>query len=156
MTRTISLVAAMLAGLALAPAAAGNHQFGDAFVRGAQPDVFERAARVQRPDFWNYDGRTGAPIANTSPDVRPQELARLYLPDVKRPESMLVVKERALDARLARAARSATPVAVGEGTTDAGGPVEWLELGIGFGAGIVLAFGLFLGLRLVRVRRPAY
>jgi hypothetical protein len=155
MTRTISLVAAMLAGLALAPAAWGNHQYGDAFVRASQPDVFERAVRAQRPDFWNYDRRTGARIADASPGVLPQDLARLHAPEGRRAESMLVVKERALDARLARA-QSEMPVAVAERPVGVGGPFEWLELGIGFSAGVVLALGLFLGLRLVRVRRPAY
>jgi hypothetical protein len=34
--------------------------------------------------------------------------------------------------------------------------VEWLQIGIGFGGGILLAFGLFLATRTTRVRQPAH
>ena len=34
--------------------------------------------------------------------------------------------------------------------------VEWLQIGIGFGGGVLLAFGLFLAMRTTRVRQPAH
>lgn len=34
--------------------------------------------------------------------------------------------------------------------------VEWLQIGIGFGGGILLAIGLFLAMRMTRVRQTAH
>jgi hypothetical protein len=34
--------------------------------------------------------------------------------------------------------------------------IEWLQIGIGFGGGVLLAFGLFLAMRTTRVRQPAH
>jgi hypothetical protein len=34
--------------------------------------------------------------------------------------------------------------------------VEWLQIGFGFGGGVLLALGLFLALRMTRVRQPAH
>ena len=34
--------------------------------------------------------------------------------------------------------------------------VEWLQIGIGFGGGVLLAFGLLLAIRTTRVRQPAH
>jgi hypothetical protein len=35
-------------------------------------------ARAQPVDFWNYDPQTGEKIANTSPGIAPDELARRF------------------------------------------------------------------------------
>jgi hypothetical protein len=34
--------------------------------------------------------------------------------------------------------------------------VEWLQIGLGFGGGVLLAFALFLAMRMTRVRQPAH
>ena len=34
--------------------------------------------------------------------------------------------------------------------------IEWLQIGIGFGGGVLLAIGLFLAMRMTRVRQPAH
>jgi hypothetical protein len=34
--------------------------------------------------------------------------------------------------------------------------VEWLQIGMGFGGGILLAIGLFLAMRMTRVRQAAH
>jgi hypothetical protein len=150
MTRTISLIVILaLAGLALVPAALGNHQYRDAFV-GAQ-----------QVDFWNYDRQTGAKIANTSPGVAPRDLAALYTAKgsrlagkMDRPsrggDPWLAQERRDLSAEAPRALAARAPA------TSSGDELEWLQIGMGLGGGILLAFGLFLGLRLVRIRALAH
>ena len=34
--------------------------------------------------------------------------------------------------------------------------IEWLQIGMGFGGGVLLAVGLFLAIRMTRVRQPAH
>jgi hypothetical protein len=87
-------------------------------------------ARTQHVDFWNYDRQTGAKIADTSPGLAPQDLAGLYSA-----EGIELVP---------------TPA------TSSGDELEWLQFGIGLGAGILLTFGLVLGLRMVRIRPLAH
>jgi hypothetical protein len=45
-----------------------------------------------------------------------------------------------------------TPIATIGSTRD----IEWLQIGIGFGGGILLAIGLFLAMRMARIRQPAH
>jgi YD repeat-containing protein len=129
-------------------------------------------------DFWNYDAN-GAKIADTSPGVSTEELARLYgggQPLVSRPDSHDIVRQEVtgyIDAA-ARAQRidvvvptafsdahersappqGSEPVAtVGTGS---GSDLEWPQLGIGFGLGLLLAVGLFLAMRMTKVRPLAH
>ena len=44
------------------------------------------------------------------------------------------------------------PVAV----TTSGSEIEWPQLGLGFGLGLLLAFGLVVSLRFAHVRQPAH
>ena len=163
MTRTISLVAIVaLAGLALVPTALGNHQYGDA-VAGTPP-----------VDFWNYDPQTGAEIANTSPGVAPQDIAALHAaawaesPDVferavRSQQQSQPAGNRPLLGRdpwlaqeqrdLAQAPRTLAAPTPATGSSD---ELEWLQIGIGLAAGILLAFGLVLSLRMVRIRPLAH
>ena len=46
----------------------------------------------------------------------------------------------------------ATPAA----TISTARDVEWLQIGMGFGGGILLALGLFLAMRMTRVRQAAH
>jgi hypothetical protein len=135
----------------------------------APPDAFERAllnrARVRAPqtrvDFWNYDPQTGAKIANTSPGLGPGELAEFYagegswpLPTAGRPslgtDPWLAQERRDLAAEANRALVTAPS------PTSAGEELEWLQIGIGVAGGVLLAFGLVLGLRMVRIRPLAH
>jgi hypothetical protein len=99
------------------------------------------AIRHGQPDFWNYDARTGEKTSNTSPGLRPGDLARLYSPtgDVS-PDS------RTVDFR--------TP-------TPSPGPIsaavdnrfQWDDAGIGAGAMLTLVVvGALVGTVLVRRR----
>jgi hypothetical protein len=94
MTRKISLVAtSVLAGLALVPAAWSS-------------------STAQPPDFWNYEQkdeltgtadqiaaqvRAGVKVADTSPNVRSDDLGALYTTQGR--DDYVVVHEPALDAR---------------------------------------------------------
>jgi hypothetical protein len=49
-------------------------------------------------------------------------------------------------------ASSETPTAAISSPRD----IEWLQIGIGFGLGVLLALGLFLAMRMARVRQPAH
>ena len=40
--------------------------------------------------------------------------------------------------------------------TSSPGDIEWLQIGIGFGLGVLLAVGLVLAMRMTRVRQPAH
>jgi YD repeat-containing protein len=129
-------------------------------------------------DFWNYD-ENGAKIADTSPGVSAQELAQLYGGGqslVSRPDSHDIVRTEGngyIDAA-ARAQRidvvvptafsdaherSAPPTGsqpVASVGTGSGSELEWPQLGIGFGLGLLLAIGLFLAMRVTRVRPLAH
>jgi hypothetical protein len=41
-------------------------------------------------------------------------------------------------------------------TIGSGREIEWLQIGMGFGGGVLLAVGLFLTMRMTRVRQPAH
>ncbi len=53
-----------------------------------------------------------------------------------------------------RADQSSTPAPVG--TSRSGRDVEWSQVGLGFGVGVLLAIGVLLVLRIPRVRQPAH
>jgi hypothetical protein len=192
MTRTISLIIGITATaltIGVSPAL-GEGRLAGSPEPAAQvaPDWFERAAInaqndaivVSRPDshdivrgdFWNYDA-SGAKIANTSPGVSAEDLARLHgggQPLVSRPDSHDIVTQvdsGYLDAA-ARAQRIdvVVPTASSDGhersapprgeftrQTDVSGSGTELELpqvGIGFGFGLLLALGLYLTMRYTR------
>jgi hypothetical protein len=118
---------------------------GDAIrAEQASPDLdplIADAIRHGQPDFWNYDALTGEKTSNTSPGLRPGDLARLYSPtgDVS-PDS------RTVDFR--------TP-------TPSPGPIsaavdnrfQWDDASIGAGAMLTLVVvGALVGTVLVRRR----
>lgn len=169
MARTISLVTAIGAALALAAPAAGGRPYAD----GVERAVEQRAIGGQaQPDFWNY--RAGANVANTSPGLTPRGLARLYAPAGERQlgvagppdaferalanggrnEHVIVANTRfiAADNRyVLERSRAQAPVAAP--VASSGREVRWPQVGIGFGVGLCAAFALLAGLLLVRTRR---
>lgn len=171
--KTRYITAALCMALALVPAAWGNHQFGDG----------DSGSRSQHAEFWNYDP-SGARTANTSPGLGPDELGKLYSTagDVVGTGRAPDAFERAVaggyrdhtvvspyaDA-FERAARQGspapalsdshnrmTPTSTSVAPVSSGRDLEWPQIGIGFGAGILLALLLGSALRLVRIRPLAH
>jgi hypothetical protein len=154
MTRRISLIigVAVIALTVVVPAA-----FGAGGYPGSQ----------QRADFWNYDPTTGEKIADTSPGVAPQDLAKLFAgsgrglatnyaegvsPDIV---DLLVDKNGVVDSSVVDAlgANNGSPEV---STVDSGAEIEWPRVGIGLGIGILLALGLGLAMRIAHVRPFAH
>jgi hypothetical protein len=148
MTRTISLFIgiAVIALTVAVPAALGA---------GRLPSSQERS------DFWNYE--SNAKVADASPGVAPQDLAKLFAssetgietnyaqavsPDIV---DLLVAKNGALDSSLV-AALSANSRRVEVSTIDSGTEIEWPQVGIGLGIAILLAVGVGMALRVAHLR----
>ena len=55
---------------------------------------------------------------------------------------------------IAQSSRQSEPATIS--VTSSGSEIGWPQVGIGFGIGIVLALGLFVGLRMSRTRQPAH
>jgi hypothetical protein len=141
MTRKTSFITALGAALVLVPAAWG----------APAPDVVERAAaqQQQQRDFWNY--QSGTKVTDTSPGLAARDVAELFATERSGPADPWLAQERRdLSAQARRA------IAVPTAATGSDNEFEWLQIGIGLGAGILLAFGLFLGLRLINVRPLAH
>jgi hypothetical protein len=114
-------------------------------------------------DSWGAD-RNQATV-HVSPDVadrvdaaRQQELS-----------SMLDARERSFAAKSAATSTVSTDpvrddrfrlhpssIPTPAATIGSAGDVEWLQIGIGFGGGVLLAFGLFLAMRMTRAHQPAH
>jgi len=113
-------------------------------------------------DPWGAD--RSAAMVHVSPDLvdrvaaaRQQELS-----------SMLDARERSFAARSDAGIVSPDPVrddrfqlgaastAAPAGTIGSADEIEWLQIGIGFGGGVLLAISLLLATRLARPRLPAH
>jgi hypothetical protein len=114
-------------------------------------------------DSWGAD-RNQATV-HVSPDVadrvdaaRQQELS-----------SMLDARERSFAAKSAATSTVSTDpvrddrfrlhpssIPTPAATIGSARDVEWLQIGIGFGGGVLLAFGLFLAMRMTRAHQPAH
>jgi hypothetical protein len=137
-----------IAAVAVPPAQAGpelDPLIGDAIrAEQASPELdplIADAIRAERPDFWNYDARTGKKTSNTSPGLRPSDLASFYSPtgDAS-PDS------RAVDFRTPSTSASPTSTAGDNG-------FQWDDAGIGASAMLALiAMGAVVGTVLVRRR----
>jgi hypothetical protein len=139
MTRKTSFITAVGAALVLVPAGWGAQA----------PDVVERAVAQQQPDIWNYE--SGTKVTDTSPGLTSRDVVELYTTERSRPADPWLAQERRdLAAESSRVLAAATPV------TGSGDELEWPQIGIGVAAGILLAFGLVLGLRMVRIRPLAH
>jgi hypothetical protein len=114
-------------------------------------------------DSWGADQnqatvRVSPDLADRVGAARQQELT-----------SMLDARERSIAAKSA-ATRVVSPDPVRDdrfrldpssipapaATIGTAGDVEWRQIGIGFGGGVLLAIGLFLAMRMTRVRQTAH
>jgi hypothetical protein len=114
-------------------------------------------------DSWGADQRQAT--VNVSPDLA-DRIAAARQQDLS---SMLDARERSFAAkRDATTIVSPDPVrddrfrldpssiAIPTAATSSPGDIEWLQIGIGFGLGVLLAVGLVLAMRMTRVRQPAH
>jgi hypothetical protein len=152
MTRTISLIIgiAVIALTVAVPAAFGG---------GRLPSSQERS------DFWNYE--SNAKVADSSPGVAPQDLAKLFAgsgpgfetnnTDAVPPAilDLLMAKNGGVDRSLVDAL-GANSGRVEVSTIDSGTEIEWPQVGIGFGIAILLALGVGMAMRVAHVRPFAH
>ena len=132
MTRRISLVAvAGLAVLAMTASAAFA-------VAGPVPtaDIVNRAAAASDKNYG-----PDKQVAATLPTQAPFDLNKRF-------STVTSVARDPDDPRFRLDAAS--------GSVTGGNDIEWPQIGIGFAIGLVLAFGLYLAMRLMRVRELAH
>jgi hypothetical protein len=112
-----------------------------ALVLGAQSALANQAPRVdpavsvgspKHADFWNYESRVK--VADSSPDVLPQDLASLYA---------------GTEDPLGGSPQLAS-------TPGSSWNIHWPQVGIGLGIGIVFVLGLGLIMRVAHVRPFSY
>jgi hypothetical protein len=158
MTRTISLIIGIaVVALVAVPAALGAYGLGDAPGTSSGPDAVtffyenERATMPLPPAIHDHGNATQAKLLVQSPamntvrdngDATQAKLALLSLP---------VVGDHGDAQQAMFEARSSGPSVAGVGS-DSGLELDWSQLAIGFGIGIVLATVLGLALRATRPR----
>ena len=152
MTRRISLIVgiAVISLTVVVPAAFGA---------GRLPSSQEH------PDFWNYE--SNAKVADFSPGVAPQDLAKLFAGSgrglgsasaaVASPEivDLLMAKNGIVERSLVDGF-AANSGSVEVSTVDSGTEIEWPQVGIGLGIGILLMLGLGLAMRITHLRPFAH
>jgi hypothetical protein len=121
------------------------------------------SARKERSDFWNYE--PNAKVADSSPGVAPQDLAKLFAgsepgietnyaqvvsPDIV---DLLVAKNGALDRSLVDAV-GANSGRVEVSTIDSDTEIERPQVGLGLA--ILLAVGVEMAMRVAHVRPFAH
>ena len=97
-------------------------------------------------DSWYLDKQQST--VRVSPDTADYAAAA----QAKRLAAMLDVREEAMINRPEGSVVRSAPVAV----TTSGSEIDWPQLGLGFGLGLLLAFGLVVGRRFAHVRQPAH
>ncbi|MBA3565569.1 MAG: hypothetical protein M3Q67_07265 [Actinomycetota bacterium] len=140
MTPKTSLVTVVAVALVAVPAAWGK---GQAIT--APPDVFERAVAAQHRS-----------TAIVSPDAVDRAVAaRLASQSASQPNPRAMLASDSVHSALA--ANAATLTSPDSVTSNGSGrELEWPQIGIGFGVGILLALGLFLAMRYTRIRTLAH
>jgi hypothetical protein len=100
-------------------------------------------------DSWYLDVQQST--VRVSPDTADYAAAA----KAKRLAAMLDARERAFVSRPESRSdiRSASEPLV---VTQSGGGIEWSQIGVGFGLGLLLAFGLVVGRRFGHIRQPAH
>ena len=138
MTPKISFITAIVsAALVLAAPAFGDAWGTDrnqATVR-VSPDLVDRADAVRQQEFSSMlDARERSFAAKS-------DATTIVMPDPIRDDRFLL-----------------TPATIhaSAATVSSAREIEWLQVGIGFGGGALLAIGLVLALRMTRVRQPAH
>jgi hypothetical protein len=168
MTRTISLIIGITAtalAVGVAPALGEGRLAGSLEPAQVATDWFERAAinaqnDAVAPDWFEraaINAQNDAVVVSRpdSHDVVTQ-LDNGYLDAAARAQRIDVVVPTAFSDAHERSAppQGSEPVAtVGTGS---GSELEWPQLGIGFGLGLLLAVGLFLAMRMTKVRPLAH
>jgi hypothetical protein len=110
-------------------------------IRAAEARSSASKGTQGQPDFWNYDTRTGEKTSNTSPGLRPSDLAEVYSPTGE-----VSPDGKTVDFRTPTA--SPSPISSAGGTS-----FQWEDAGIGAGAMLALVVVLAgVGTLLVRRR----
>jgi hypothetical protein len=164
MTRTFSFMAVIVAALAVSvPAAFGDDWGADRQTQtslAGMPDVVDRALVQRQQELGaSFDARLDA-REQALVEKRNVQLSTGTPPDLVERVAAAAAKESgsgdhfvANDNRFSiDPMTQPVPVSV----TGPGDDLEWAQIGIGLGAGILLAFGLVLGLRLIYVRPLAH
>ena len=161
MTPKISLVTVVAVALVAVPVASGQNQPADAFERAVaaqsgatpivSPDAVDRAlaarlalqsAPIVSPDAVDRMTMFSTPSATTSPDAFERAVAA-----TADHGNRIVFDDRFIEP---------VSVPVAGSPLNSGRDLEWPQIGIGFGLGIVLALGLFLAMRYSRTRPLAH
>jgi hypothetical protein len=164
MTRTFSFMAVIVAALAVSvPAAFGDDWGADRqspTSLAGMPDAVDRALVQRQQELGaSFDARLDA-REQALVEKRNVQLSIGTPPDlVERVAAAAAGESGSRDYFVANDNRfdidpTTRPVPVS--VTGSGDDLEWTQIGIGLGAGILLAFGLFLGLRLINVRPLAH
>jgi hypothetical protein len=152
MTRRISLIIgiAVIALTVVVPTALGAGRVSDSH---------------EHPDFWNYEANVK--VADTSPGIAPQDLANLFAASGSGFETnnagglspaivdLLVAKNGVLDSSVVDAL-TANGGSVDVSTVDSGTEIEWQQVGMSLGIGILLVLGVGLAMRVAHVRPFAH
>ena len=164
MTPKISLVTVVAAALVAVPAAWGQGQPADAFERAVAAQ--SGSSPIVSPDA--VDRALAARLAlQSAPIVSPDAVDRVKATALSRPSTTSITPdafERAVAATADNGNRivfddrfnESANVPVASSPINSGQDLEWPQIGIGFGVGIVLALGLFLAMRYSRIRPLAH
>ena len=161
MTPKISLVTVVAAALVAVPAAWGQGQPADAFERAVAAQ--SGSSPIVSPDA--VDRALAATLAlQSAPIVSPDAVDRMRTFSTSSPIASPDAFERAVAAtadygnRIVFDDRFNEPVSVpvAGSSINSGRDLEWPQIGIGFGLGIVLALGLFVAMRYSRTRPLAH
>lgn len=176
MTPKISLATA-IAALALVPTAGANHQYGDALYQSPQatarvsPDLADRASTAAQARVSNMldareqslgarvgNGKAGALEARERSFAAKQDaqLVSARYPDWFERAAAAAIRDNRVPVVDDRFRIDPKSVPVPVSVTSSGRELEWPQIGIGFGLGILLPLGLFFGLRLVHTRLLAH
>ena len=140
-----SFVTVLAVALVAVPAAWGQASL-DAFERAvaAQPAV--DSTPIVSPNASDRALAAKAALDST-PMVSPDAVDRM-----KATQSQPITSPDAFD----RAFREVDTRPVATSTISSGRDIEWTQIGMGFGLGIVLALGLLLVMHYTRIRQPAH
>jgi hypothetical protein len=138
MTPKISFVTAIV-GAALVFAAPA---FGDAW----GTDRNQETVRVS-PDLVDRADAVGQQELSSMLDARERSFA------AKSEATTIVAPDPTRDDRFRL---SPATIHTSAATVSSAREIEWLQVGIGFGGGALLAIALFLAMRMTRVRQPAH
>ena len=158
MTPKISLVVIpVLAGLALVPAAWGNHQYGDAAYQAESSVPQSNLRAVLASDSVESAISAREQVVASQPfnlrDVLASDSAESAL---AAKASSLAFPERRLVGDNYRDVSKPVSRPTTIAASDSGREIEWPQIGMGFGLGVLLALGLVVAMRYTRIRPLAH